>query len=378
MENPFIYGKEVSGSSFADREKEMKELLADLKRGQNVMIYSPRRYGKTSLIKKVLGVLKRAKLITVYVDLYKATSQTKFVDIYARAVAEQVTGNLGKVMALVKNFLPKLLPKVVIRAEGAPEIEFDYNHQRPITPLLDDLLESVAKIARQRGRNAVVVFDEFQEITDYGDDEIERAMRTRFQAHNNVAYVFMGSKQHLMKKLFLSKNRPFYHSGKHFQLMKIPAEKFADFIAGNFRKGGFKIPTQVVADILNKTECHPYYTQLLGSALWDYAQERGRSDLTARDVDQALNLVLDRESHAYVEIWDSLKGYGRILVEALAKCDQAKIFSSEFAVANNLAAPASIQRPAYSLEERGIIERRNGHYALADVFFKMWVLRNIV
>src|SRR3989339_1049855 len=178
MDNPFAYGKEVSGRFFTDREEETVELLRDLKRGQNVIIYSPRRYGKTSLIKKVLESLRKDGMITIYIDLYKATSKQKLIDVFAKSVAEQTESNLKKGFAVIKELLPKLLPKIIFRQTGLPEIEFEYNRNQSIMPLLSDVLELVHKISKKRKKNAVVVFDEFQEIMNFEDDEIEREMRS--------------------------------------------------------------------------------------------------------------------------------------------------------------------------------------------------------
>lgn len=378
MDNPFVYGKEVFGPAFTDRAEEFKELTRDLKHGQNVIIYSPRRYGKTSLIKKVLASLKKQGLITVYVDLYKATSKQKFIDIFAQAIGEQTAGSVRKGFEFVKSFLPRLLPKMVLRPSGLPEIEFEYNHRKSVFPLLPDLLEAANKLAVKRKRKAVVAFDEFQEIAGFEDDEVEREMRSHFQAHRQVAYVFLGSKQHLMRQLFLNKNRPFYHSGKHFQLGKISKADFASFISNNFKAGGLAVGSQAVDFILSKTECHPYYTQLFCSSLWDYCFENNKKSVAAEDLEKTLTNVLKREAHAYGEIWEGLKENARLLIETLAKYDSAKVFSADFMVETHLGSPSSVQRAVKALEERGIIERQNGNYYLADVFFKRWLIENIL
>jgi len=378
MDNPFAYGKEVSGRFFTDREEETVELLRDLKRGQNVIIYSPRRYGKTSLIKKVLESLRKDGMITIYIDLYKATSKQKLIDVFAKSVAEQTESNLKKGFAVIKELLPKLLPKIIFRQTGLPEIEFEYNRNQSIMPLLSDVLELVHKISKKRKKNAVVVFDEFQEIMNFEDDEIEREMRSHFQSHQNISYVFLGSKQHLMKKLFLDKSRPFYNSGKHFPLGKIENEKFSIFIKNNFKSNGMKIDNETIGEILGKTQGHPYYTQLLCNVLWDYCVENKIKFIKNKEVDLALDKVLKRESHAYIEIWEGIRGNARLVLEAMAKQDFVKAFSSAFLLENRLGTASSIQRAIKILENRGLIEKQEGSYYIADVFFKLWIIQNIL
>ena len=236
MRNPFVYGETVSGDNFCGRALETKELATDVKNGQNVIIFSPRRYGKTSLIKQVLRKAKAQGILTFYVDLYPAINKGKFIEIYAGAISA-----------------------------GIPGI---------ISPNINDLLCAVDKEAGRQNKSAVVVFDEFQEIANFDDDEIERKMRSVFQNHRNVSYIFMGSKTHLMRDIFNNPNRPFYKSGKHFPLGKIDHEELSLFAKRKFSDQGIVIDDNDLNSILNNTECRPYYFQMLCNVLWDVTVHR--------------------------------------------------------------------------------------------------------
>jgi len=225
MRNPFVYGKVARGECFADRAREVEELSADILAGQNVILFSPRRYGKTSLILEVLDQLRTQGVLTVYLDLFRITSEEEFVAAYAREIARLCGGGMKAVLKKVRELLPRLIPRVSLKGEGF-EVEFTFDLRVEREPLLADLFEAVATIARERGRPAAVVFDEFQEIARWDKGEkIQRTMRAHFQHHPEVSYVFMGSKRHLMHELFQNKNRPFYRFGKHFPLGKIPKEE---------------------------------------------------------------------------------------------------------------------------------------------------------
>lgn len=126
MKNPFVYGEEVTGEAFWNRVKEIQELTQDIKNGQNVIIFSTRRYGKTSLIKNVLEKVRKKGVLTVYVDLYPAITEEKFVEVYAKAVSRSLGKPTQKILDAVKRLFPKLIPKIVIRGEGEAEFEFDY------------------------------------------------------------------------------------------------------------------------------------------------------------------------------------------------------------------------------------------------------------
>jgi len=191
MKNPFVYGETVSGDNFCDRAREMKELIADIKNGQNVIIFSPRRYGKTSLIKQALRKVKAQGILTFYIDLYPAINKGKFIEIYAGAISTGIPGGARQVVKKIKGYLPRIIPKVVMD-DQAFHLEFEFDRTGSISPNIDDLLCAVNKEADRQNKSAVVVFDEFQEIADFDDDEIERKMRSVFQNHRNVSYIFMG------------------------------------------------------------------------------------------------------------------------------------------------------------------------------------------
>lgn len=143
MKNPFVYGGEVSGNAFCNREREIQELIRDIQQGENIIIFSPRRYGKTSLIKRVLEIADQMDILTVYIDLYPATTKQKFVEIYARALAKRIKGKIETVYETLRGLLPRLVPKVILKGDEGPDFEFSYDKTADTLPLLDDLLVAV-------------------------------------------------------------------------------------------------------------------------------------------------------------------------------------------------------------------------------------------
>jgi len=375
VENPFVYGKVARGESFADREAEIRELMADIASSQNVILFSPRRYGKTSLILEVLDRVKKEGLLSVYLDLFKVTSEETFIAAYAKEVARLYRGGIRSMLRKVKELLPRLVPKVVVKGEEIGiEMEFEFDPRGEKTPLLDDLFEAVATISSQQGKSAVVVFDEFQEIVNWDEDnQVERQMRAHFQLHQSISYIFMGSKRHLMQELFQNKNRPFYRFGKHFPLGKIPKDKFAKFIQGRFRETGFQTAPEASDEILKITEDHPYYTQLLCHILWSHKREE--RTITKEDVSQAVQEVFLREAHAFHDLWDMLPLKARQLLVALAKeeSSQVRLYSNDFLRRHNLGSASSVQRTVSRLQEEEILEKIDGEYQYTDVFFKRWI-----
>ena len=375
MENPFVYGKVVRGKYFADREAEIAELKNDIASSQNVIVFSPRRYGKTSLILEVLDRVKDEGLLTCYIDLFKVTSQETFIAAYAREVARLQGGRIQTMLKKIRDLLPRLVPKVVMKGEKVDlEVEFEFDPRADKGPLFDDLFEAVATMSLQTGKKAVVVFDEFQEITGWDvKGQIERQMRTHFQMHESVSYIFMGSKRHLMQELFRNKNRPFYRFGRHFPLGKIPKDEFAEFIQRHFEETGYQTDLDAIREILHVADDHPYYTQLLCHILWD--RKRQEKVIAKEDIYLAVQEVFMREAHAFHDIWDMLPLKSRQLLVALAKEDspQVRPFSSGFLQKHNLGSASSVQRAITRLLEEEVLEKTNGGYQFTDVFFKRWL-----
>ncbi|MEW6606242.1 MAG: ATP-binding protein [bacterium] len=372
MKNPFIYGEEVSGNAFCNRKDEIAELVKDIENGENIIIFSPRRYGKTSLIKEVIRNLQNRPFLIAYIDLYPAITKEKFIEVYARALSQSIKGKIEVVMERIKELLPRLLPKIVIRPDNLPEVEFEYDKTTNISPILDDLLTAVKKEADRRGMNGVVVFDEFQEIANYGDDEIEKKMRSVFQSHRNVSYIFMGSKHHLMFDMFYNLNRPFYKSGKHFPLGKIEKGNLISFIKYHFKRSQIQIEDKTIEKIVEISECHPYYTQYLCHILWDEYSDQVKVE--EKSVALALLGLLKKESTLFATIWDTLTLKQKQVLAGLSQQEKAEVFSTDFLRRYNLGAPSSVQKALKGLMEKELIEKENGQYIICDIFFKRWIL----
>ncbi|MFC1496353.1 ATP-binding protein [Candidatus Margulisiibacteriota bacterium] len=374
MDNPFVFGEAVAGAYFTDRVKELKEIKAELKNGQNIIIFSPRRYGKTSLIKKVLAELKKEGLVTVYLDLFFINSKQKFVDAFAKALSEAVSGPFTKAANTLGKLIPKIVPKIVIKTGGDTTFEFDYDRTKKVSPILEDLYDSIHKYAKRAKKKAVVVFDEFQELLSFDDGEIESGMRSKFQFHRNVAYVFLGSKRKLMLKLFNDKSRPFYNSGRKYYLKKIDKKHFLEYVRTGFAESGLKVKENIISDILDLTRCHPYYTQEFCHFIWE--QRRGRKKLGWTDVEKAVSEIIASESANYTNIWSGLTARQKGFLIALANNPGINIYSNEFNTRCRIGTSSTIQRQAGLLYDKQIIEKENGKVILEDVFFEKWIKEN--
>lgn len=374
MKNPFIYGEIVTGKDFADRTDEIKELARDLKDCEKIFLISPRRYGKTSLIINVFKKLKRNGVYPVYIDLYKATSLHKLLELYSREIALTVETKLERAIRFLKEVLPGLRPKVMINTEGNPSIGIDYvSNKQDLLRFLDEVYDLPQKLALKKKRNFVIAFDEFQEIGNFDGESIEKSMRASFQHQRNVGYLFAGSKRHMLNDMAYNKSRAFYKIGKVMNLKKIPRKEFCKFLECKFKDTGFALEEGVVDKVLELAEDYPYNAQFLCHKLWDV--NLGEKKINTSDIITALEKILSEETPFYLSLWDSLTLNQRNVLRAIANFGGEKIFSQGFIATTGIGPGSTLQTSISLLIKKEIIEKNNGVYEITDVFFKEWIKR---
>jgi len=373
MRNPFEYGGVVTGEAFCNRKTERGDLEHAIRNREKLFVFSERRFGKTSLVKAVLGNLPKRSTISAYVDLWPTDGEATFVATLAKAITHSMSSSVEKLLETGRKLFSNLAPSVTVNDEGKPEVSFGVaKHHGALGPALDEVLETPAKLARKRGHNVVIVFDEFQQVLEYGNDRVEKKLRSVIQNHRNVAYLFLGSRKHLIQKMFMDRSRPLYRAGGHYPLGPIAKEDWLPFIVERFVAARKKISRELVHSICEQTQGHPFYTQHLCHAVWELC-ERGTA-VTEQMVREALKLLLQRESYAYSTLWESLAMNQRKLLKGIAgEEDRVKPFAGHFVQRAGLGSPSNAQRAVDSLLERDIIDRDNGSFIITDRFFRLWV-----
>ena len=191
MVNPFKYGKAVTGEYFCNRSSEIQELVSCIKSSQNVFIYSNRRLGKTSLIKMVMQALVK-EVIIVYVDVHRASSAAQFLEIYSKAISQAFLTRKEKIEKIA-NFFSRVIPTFEVGKDGNWRVSFDFSRTKSsVEKALEEVYELPEKLAKDYKRRVVVIFDEFQEISQFNGKQFEKKMRFFIQHHSEVCYIFMG------------------------------------------------------------------------------------------------------------------------------------------------------------------------------------------
>lgn len=375
--NPFFFGEVVKGENFTDRGSEIKRLTGELRGGHNIFLISPRRYGKTSLIINVLEHLNKEGLFTFYIDLYKVASLRELLEAYAKGVAGSCTTRVEKFSGFIKDIFPILRPKIIISSDGVPSIEVDVQlKDADLLHSLEEVFDVPEKIAKKRKRNFVVVFDEFQEILNLDGERIEKMMRACFQHHHKVAYLFAGSKRHLIYSMVSDPNRAFYKLGDIMNLQKIDPTEMMAFLKKQFSKGPIEVTDLILHSVLEISENVPYNVQYLCHHLWNWCLEAKKVE--EEDVAKVLDNIIHEQSANYIALWDGLSLHQRLFLKAVSKSQEKAIFSANFIRENNLGTAGSIQKSIALLKKKNIIDLDGKDVQFNDIFFKEWINKKMV
>ncbi len=374
--NPFSFGDLALDETFTDRDDELRSLKADILNGQNLVIFAPRRYGKSSLVWRAMQELaKDDDVLIAQVDLMKTPTKEQLASRLAQAVYEEIATPLLRVRERAVQIFRSLriVPVMTVDPIDA-SLGFSFSAGRSkddVDATLEKLLELPAELSAERGKRVALVFDEFQEVLDL-DPNLPSLMRAVFQSQPDVAHVYLGSKRSMMEKLFNDVNEPFWRSAKQMELDVIPAPAFAAFIRERFEATGRTVEPEVVAAILDTTGGHPYGTQELCYALWEETPS-GRTAHQA-ELQAALTRVLRSENAHFTRIWDRASRVQRATLQALATEPMASITSDEYRRRHGLPASSSVQRALDALvADELILKERPGDYRIAEPFLAEWI-----
>ena len=363
MKNPFRYGSRVSGGAFFDRARIMRDMLGVVDGGNNVVLYGPRRYGKSSLVGEVMARLRAKGWVCAEVNMMDVASLEDFVSQYARALYREVSPVVGTLRHIAGLFR-RVTPKVGVDDEGRPELKFEIASRKAGVAALRDVFELPAKIC-PAGRT-LVVLDEFQEVESLGlGAQFERTMRSVIQNQPDIAYVFLGSKTHMLERMFSSPSRPFYNSAQKFILSRPPEEESRRFVVERFKSVGMTMPDGLAARVVSLAGNVPYYVQAISS--WVYnAVAGGRSRVVrAADVDEAFQSLYATETILMESVFMAHPESRRLLMRALAKEPTAR-FDEDYRDRHALPSTSTVNTALRRLVKESVVEAQDGVYALAD------------
>jgi len=371
---PFVYGMSVEGEHFTDRELEAKRLKLNFENGINSILISPRRMGKTSLVKKVMRMIDDPKIKVVYMDIYKCRTEFDFYDKFASAIIKATATKIDTMVENARKFITSITPKISF----SPDLNADFTLSLGIDKnrnSAEEILNLPEKIALERNINIVVCIDEFQQIGEIPNSLcVQRAMRSVWQHQHNVSYCLFGSKQHLMANIFYSRKMPFYQFGDMFFLKRIPAEKWVPFIILRFAQAGKKISPKIAEKICVTVENYSAYVQQLA---WNVLAVSGEH-VTNESFNDGLEATMAQVVPLFVEQTARLSTYQLNLLRAIVAGIHRDFGKKETTSVYDLGTRSNIPKMIKALTEREIIESNEDGTFIADPLFKLWFKREMM
>jgi hypothetical protein len=356
--NPFKFGSIVDDPYFTNRTREIEKVRSVVESHNHLILISPRRYGKSSLVFKVVGKLKRP---VIALDLQLITSPEDLAAQLLKRIYRVFPAE--KIRQFVRQF--RIIPTISLNPVNN-EVDISFQPSSGQSPVLEDVLNLVEKLSNEK-RRAIVVFDEFQEIQKI-DPELGRQLRSVMQHHQFVNYVFLGSQESLIRMIFERKKSPFYHFGILFPLGKIPRDEFMEYLVDRLTPVSIN-PGRLAEEILNVTDCHPYYTQQLAFMVWEDLE---RNEPEANGVKQALNELTSTHDMDYERLWNNFNKTDKKLLIGLASSSFAPL-SESFNRTYGTGATSTVFSSLKRLMINGYVIKNDTKYEIDDPFFKIWL-----
>lgn len=368
IENPFIVTGYESPDYFCDREEDTQYLLRALRNGNNVVLTSPRKMGKTGLILHLFHRIKQEypKAIVVYVDLFLTDSLSSFTHLFASKLLGSMDSNPERIFKKISSFFKGIRPVLTLdEITGSPRLGVEFA-QGEESRTLAQLFESI----RQSGRECFIAFDEFQQISQYPESNVEAILRSHIQNIHNAHFIFSGSQTHLLSEMFLSAKRPFYLSASHKAIGPIEEIPYACFAARFFEKQGRILNDELFHQIYQKYEGHTWYIQKVLNQL--YRNEKAPLDEST--LNEAIMAII-KETEYYYQMMLRAYSPGQVkLIKAIAREGKVReITAGAFISRNGLTATSSVKSALKRLLDDEVVYHSNQGYILYDRFFAEWV-----
>ena len=378
MTNPFVYGEVVPAAAFVDREVELDRLARDLIAGQKVFLISPRRYGKSSLVRQALRATSRAGALVVEVTVSSYSSYVAFLEGYARALSS-VERQPTRAMPWLREMLAPVRPEIRMEKAGAGRAELSLTFpaartERDISRLAQEVFALPGRIAESLGRKLAIALDEFQAIGAFNGGSVEHALRAAVQHQRDVGYVFSGSEPALMERM-LGRNRPFYKAGPVMRLGRIPVDRFAPFIENRFRASGIKAAPGLGVAIVELAGNLPYDVQRLAHELWDDVRADGRRTAGLEDLHATLHRLLGEHQTLFEATWQRLTLAQRAALRAAVLQEGRELLSADTRARYRLSGASTVQASLAALVREDVLAREGDRHLVVDSLFREWVAR---
>jgi len=367
FENPFAVKAYLGPEYFCDREKELAKILSAVRSNRNLVIMSPRRMGKTGLIRHVQYHLQKKRIPCFYVDIFGTTSLKELIQLLAKNILGKMDSRPERALKLIHSTFASLRPSLELdEMTGMPSLTFDLQ-QRQAT---QSTLEQIFQYLENQKRQVVIALDEFQQITQYKEKNIEAILRSIVQHSKYVRFIFSGSHQQIMGSMFGSHNRPFYQSAEILPLDIIPKQSYSGFILHHFKQGRKKITEASAEYILDWARNHTYYIQALCSRLYSNGEKIISEDLIRETI---VEILQENEAINYSFRNLLAPNQWKLLIAIALEDGVEQPNHGQFISKYDLGQSSSVRRALESLIKKEFVFLWQGKYAVYDLFLSKWL-----
>lgn len=370
--SPFIFGNTVSTQAYTNREEEARRLKQNLLGGINTILISPRRWGKSSLVERVLIDINKSdkKCKTVLLDLFTVNSEVDFFELFTREVIKATSSKWEDWLQDAKRFLSNMVPTVHVGVNPHLDFTIKYEHEK-VREFADEILNLPERIAKEKGIRLVICLDEFQNLNNLVDYEpLEKKMRAIWQRQKLVSYCLFGSKRHMLEQIFNNPSKPFYRFGDLMLLPKIKEEAWIKFIQASFKRTGKQISKEMATIVPRLMKNHSWYVQQLSHYVWNQCRSGGAVDKLI--IQNALSELIFANQPLYQREIEGMSSTQVNLLKAIYQKEKqltAALVMRTYA----LGTPRNVSKNRLILEGRDmIVKDENGIYEFLDPAFELW------
>ena len=373
VNNPFIVGGYLSPHYFCDRETETEQLIRNITNGRNVVIISVRRMGKTGLIRHCFYQDKiKENYHTFCIDIYATSSLREFVFALGKEIFERLKPKGMKFIERFFSIISSLRAGFKLDTiTGEPTFDIGLGDIHAAETTLDEIFAYL----EQADKSCIVAIDEFQQIGNYAEKNVEAILRTKVQHCQNARFIFAGSQKHIMMNMFNSPARPFYQSVNMMQLKSIPLTEYKAFVKRLFLENEKHIEEELIDEVYNFFEGHTWYIQLMFNELYILT---GKGELCSRSQQTiALTNILQMQDFTYQEIFSRLPEKQKEVLIAIGKKQKAiGVTSGKFIKKYKLSTPSSVQSALKGLLEKNLVSQEQNQYEISDRLLGVWLQKN--
>lgn len=369
MRNPFQYGKIAEKENFIDRDVDRAFLKQALYSSQNVILISPRRWGKSSLVHQAMSELvsEKTDVKIVYIDAFPIKSSAAFYQLFAKEVLKATSSHWQNVVDMAGKFLKSISPRISFGADPAAEFSLSIDI-RSGEEDVREVLNLPEKIAKEKGIQVIVCIDEFQELAKLPDYEtLESQLRSVWQYHQSVSYCLYGSQKHMMSDIFNSPAKPFYKFGQIYPLAKIDPSDWNKYISDRFESTAKHISQEYTRLIIETVQCNSWYVQQLSSAVWNFTTD----EVDGESFRKALLWCIDVNAESYRQLCNGLTEKQINLLRAIAD-GRSELSSTETMTKYSLGTSATVTKNKRLLLKDDVLDLSEGALYFQDPIFEIW------